>query len=96
MLTNVFFKAQSIEQAMTYLMRLVSFETFQIPTLYKSQFPAVVILLGIEWSQKNAAHGLQNFGIKWPQILRWLLYFILIALIFIYNNKEQQFIYFQF
>ncbi len=96
MLTNVFFKAQSIQQAVTYLMRLVSLETFQIPTLYKSQFPAVIILLSIEWSQKNASHGLQNFGFKWPQIVRWLFYFILIALIFVYNNKEQQFIYFQF
>ena len=96
MLTNIFFKAQTVHQAATYIMRLCSFETMHFPTLYKSQFPAVILLLGIEWSQKNNEHGLHGFAFKWPLIFRWLFYFILIALIFIYNNKEQQFIYFKF
>jgi hypothetical protein len=64
--------------------------------LYKAQMPFVVILFGIEWLQRDMHHGLQSLGLKWPTPLRWLFYFVLMALIFIYNSKEQQFIYFQF
>ena len=37
-----------------------------------------------------------GFGLKWKRPIRWMVYFILIAMIFLFNGKEQQFIYFQF
>ena len=94
--TNVLFKATSLSQGFGYIQRMWSTETLHFPMLYKAQMPFVVVLFGIEWLQRDMHHGLQSLGLKWPTPLRWLFYFVLMALIFIYNSKEQQFIYFQF
>lgn len=95
-ITNVLFKVNSLSQGFVYLNRMFSVEVLQFPSLYKAQMPVVLILFGVEWAQRNEHHGLQTLGLKWPTPLRWLFYFMLMALIFIYNSKEQQFIYFQF
>lgn len=94
--TNVLFKANSLSQGFGYLKSMLSIDCLRFPELYRAQMPVVVVLFGIEWLQRNEHHGLQTLGFKWPLMFRWLLYFIIIALIFIFNSKEQQFIYFQF
>ena len=45
---------------------------------------------------RERQYAIAHFGENWYRPLRWMLYFMIIATIFIFNGKEQQFIYFQF
>ena len=57
-----------------------------------------LILLAIEWVQRDKEHALQLSGRYFTnsRTLRWGLYLILIILIITFTGHSQSFIYFQF
>ena len=59
-------------------------------------FLFIVILLLVEWMQRNYKHGLTLNSEKITKPIRWSIYLILVFLILSYGAEKQEFIYFQF
>jgi len=93
----IFFRAASLNDAFHYVGTLFSSSLFENPDF----IPRVALLLIaffmiIEWLGRENQFALAKFGFAWPRVLRWSFYFLLVTCIFVFNGKEQQFIYFQF
>lgn len=93
----IFFRAENISHAMTYISQIFSSSIFTIPSVR----PMILIILlmlfiFIEWFGREDQYAITNLGIKWKPFYRYTMYYILIISIFWFAGKEQQFIYFQF
>ena len=93
----VFFRAENIGKALDYLDRIFSKSLFSIPFAQgnNSLFLTVLIMIAVEWFQRNKKYGLQIDSIK-NAIVRWSVYFGVLLLIFFFGGKSETFIYFQF
>jgi len=92
----VFFRSDSIAEALAYYGRLIdpSIFSFNLPRLLPLLF-WIFLLFIMEWQQRTALHGLSIQHWKKPQ--RWLTYAVLCCLIFYFGNFNQTaFIYFAF
>ena len=59
----------------------------------------IIILLVIEWLQRNKQHGFEGIDklhILHNKYLRPILYALLLLLVIVYGGKHASFIYFQF
>ena len=99
----IFFRAENIEHALSYIGEIFSPSIFSFPNLEnigKSitlQISIMIIfLLIIEWNSRFNKYGLEKMGLNWNKYLRVSFYFIISLIIFLFIGKEQQFIYFQF
>ena len=93
----IFFRAENISHAMTYISQIFSRSLFSIPTIIpKVTFILITIFLIIEWFGRENQYALEKFGLKIPKVIRCSLYYILVFAIFYFAGSEQQFIYFQF
>lgn len=97
----IFFRAENIWVAFEYLENMFSrfFVNMGQPLLYLQKpiiFP-ILLLLIVEWIQRDKQHGLQIESQKVPKVLRWSIYYGIVFLIFWFNSTQKQdFIYFQF
>ena len=86
-------------QAVEYLTAMVSNKFFDASMLYgKHYFCFGMILLFIEWLQRDKQHALQFTNIK-PfnyRLVRWGIYYLILIVITKYAGSSQTFIYFQF
>ncbi|KAA6318887.1 Peptidoglycan O-acetyltransferase [termite gut metagenome] len=94
----VIFRAESIGQAWDYLYRMFS-SLFTLPNQNRKLVLVAliysIILLTVEWFQKNKQHALQIDNVKY-RAMRWGIC-LLVALYIITNAGSQaEFIYFQF
>jgi asparagine N-glycosylation enzyme membrane subunit Stt3 len=55
----------------------------------------VIVLLLIEWVQRQKQHGLDLKSVRWAPV-RYAIYYGLIFIIYQYGAEQQDFIYFQF
>ena len=93
----IIFRSNDIGEASDYLARLFS------PSLFEVSFPHgkraliyCLVLLIVEWIQREKEHALQiNKEIKSP-VIRWGIYYILILIIVFLQGTPADFIYFQF
>ena len=101
----IFFRAESVSQAVRYIGKIFSPSLFKIPDekafLGSDTHPAVAVLLIVvfvimEWIGREHQYALARIGLKWQKQVRWAMYYILVVAIFLFMGKEQQFIYFQF
>lgn len=95
----VFFRADNMSHALSYLGGIFSPSLFSKPDISSSAIPIYFILLlfmMIEWKGREGHYALWNYAFRWPKVLRWSFYYILAALIFVYAGAKQEFIYFQF
>jgi len=105
----VFFRAETISDAIHYLGRMIHFDSFLafyrfimadwVWWNYVNFF--IIIMLIVEWTQRNKQHGLESFGLSWNRWVRRSVYIILCFIIlqhyFVLSIKSSQtFIYFQF
>ena len=98
----MFFRADSLGDAMAYLWRCVStlHQDGHVFTSYLSHeaFEAVVmivLLLVVEWVQRHRQHGLDVKLIRRGWV-RFSIYYLIVLLIYLYGADQQDFIYFQF
>lgn len=93
----IIFRAESIGQAWEYLSRICSPSLFQ-PSLQwgKKALLYVVILLIVEWLQRDKQHALQIDDAVKVSVLRWCIYYILALSILFLQGMQAEFIYFQF
>ncbi len=94
----IIFRAESIKQAWEYLAKMCSSSLFSvsIPWGKKAALLYIIILVIVEWLQRDKQHALQIDGTIRMPILRWTIYYILILTILGLQGKQTEFIYFQF
>jgi len=91
----VFFRSPNITDSFHYLGHMFSSSLFTVPSgEFKANFLLVVLLILIEWFQRNKEHPLQ-FD-KVPVYARWIIYYAFLLLIFNKGGQQASFIYFQF
>lgn len=98
----VFFRAENIRHAWSYLSEILSLSLFTLPhdpggisRTIPTIFLTVVFIL-FEWIGREDEYAIEKIGLKWNRPLRYALYYSIIITILQFGGKEQQFIYFQF
>ncbi len=93
----IFFRANSLTDAFSFIGGIFDVSLLSFPTIFpKHIILLVVFFIIIEWIGREQNYTLQVLGLKWPKLVRYGFYYLIIALIFIFMGKEQEFIYFQF
>ncbi len=101
MFSWVFFRASTIGDAGNYIVKIFSPSLFTIPrftgdsNLFKL-FLIITAFMVIEWIGRKQEYPISTLGQRWPRILRWSLYYIIILFIIFFTQPQQPFIYFQF
>jgi alginate O-acetyltransferase complex protein AlgI len=95
-LSWIFFRADSISQAFSYIRHVFSLSFLSAPkgAGWSTVVPFLLVLLLVEWLQRDKQHGLE--GLRMHFVFRWSFYYGLIAFILYSAGSQQQFIYFQF
>jgi D-alanyl-lipoteichoic acid acyltransferase DltB (MBOAT superfamily) len=91
----IIFRADSIHQAFDYMSSMCSPSLFTLPTQGQPALICAAVLITVEWFGRRNRYAIEKIPVKKP-ILRWSIYFIILALIFISSEKQNAFIYFQF
>ncbi|UKB83369.1 MBOAT family protein [Chryseobacterium sp. MEBOG06] len=93
----IFFRAENITHAFSYISGIFSKSLFSIPTI-RPLFIVILIIIFmvIEWLGREEQYAIAKLGMKWKSPLRYALYYAVIIAIFWFAGKDQQFIYFQF
>lgn len=96
MVAWVFFRSDSINQALSYLSEMFSSSLLTKPEVH----PVLISLITMnfilaEWIQRGSEHALQLSKIR-NLVLRWLIYYGVVLLILFYSGGHQEFIYSQF
>jgi len=97
----VFFRAENLAHAFSYLSTIFSNSLFTIPLFREMRHALATILLilifiFIEWIGRNEQFAIAKLGFTWKKPLRYAMYYSMILAIFLFMGKQQQFIYFQF
>lgn len=97
----IFFRAENIGHAITYIAEIFSPSLFSLPRfsgIYDAITTMVLVVLFvlIEWQGREGDFAISNLGLKWNRSLRYAMYYAIIIAIFWFGVEEQQFIYFQF
>ena len=93
----VFFRAENVSHAFSYLDGIFSLSLFTLPDILpKATLVLLILFIMAEWLNRGKQHVLQLDDIKLPVIVRWGIYYSLIFLITLYGGNEVEFIYFQF
>ena len=98
----IFFRAENIGHAWSYLSTIFSKSLFSIPEFKISRIYTLQVLLVIflfiiiEWIGRNEQYAIAKLGFEWNPYLRRSFYFLIMLLITVFLGTEQQFIYFQF
>lgn len=93
----IFFRANDIGHAFSYISEIFSLSTFNYPEVFPlSTILLIIIFIIMEWLGREHQYAIQNLGIKWKRPIRYAMYYAIVLSIFWFSGKEQQFIYFQF
>lgn len=98
----IIFRAETITQAWEFMKGLIdtntiraSYRFFKTTTVWPTNLYIIIMLL-VEWFQRDKQHGLEISGCNKLRVLHVALYYVIIAAIILYAGSEQTFIYFQF
>ncbi len=88
----VFFRAKDIEHAISYLAGIFSKSLIAFPeVLPKTLGLLLIFFICIEWFGRESEHALEKLGLRWPRLIRYSFYYILIMLIASLGATQQQF-----
>lgn len=93
-LTWIFFRADSMQHALSYLSGIFSIETFQYNGFYFKFLPMLTVFILWEWFNRNSEYGWKL--LPQSKVVRWFVYLFLICLILFFRQDDNAFIYFQF
>ena len=97
----IFFRAENLSHAWTYLSTIFSKSLFTVPDFY-GKFDAVItlflisIFLFIEWLGRKNQFAIERLDLASKKLYRHTMYYSIIILIIWFMGKSEQFIYFQF
>jgi len=93
----VFFRSESLGQAVSYLGHMFSPSLFSMPQVAPRLLAVVIVaFLFVEWCQRDKEHALEFGRVRVPRYLRWGAYYMLTLSILLCAGRGQTFIYFQF
>ncbi len=97
----IFFRADSIEHAISYISEIFSPSLFTLPQLQPMnralvRISLVCMFVFIEWIGRFGQYALSNIDSIRYRSLRWGFYLFLIIVTIIFQGTQQDFIYFQF
>lgn len=94
----IFFRSANMGLAVHYLKGIFTDSLFTIPDLFTLSTKCLLfigLMVSVEWVQRFNSHGLVLDKVK-SRIVRWLIYIVLVAGLFLFGGGEETFIYFQF
>lgn len=97
----IFFRAENLHHATSIISKIFSPSLFTVPQFTGFNQGLVVLFITgvffiIEWIGREGHYAIQHIGLKWKRPYRYAMYYIFIITIFLFSQKEQTFIYFQF
>lgn len=92
----IIFRADNINTAWGYIVRMFTVWNLSIPEYGKSAFIWILIMFIVEWRQRDKPHALSmETSIKSPAA-RIAIYYAIIITIILFQGETEQFIYFRF
>ncbi|WP_353778454.1 MBOAT family O-acyltransferase [Winogradskyella sp. 3972H.M.0a.05] len=98
----IFFRAESITIALDYIKNMLNASLFSMPYVFRvGKLEAVLVLLfvlimlSIEWIGRRKKYAL-SFSPNTNLWARWTVYYVIVVMIFLFGEKQQDFVYFQF
>lgn len=99
----IFFRAESVSNALLYLKKIASPSLFTMPSLsIIPDKPSIIIVVFLlifilaEWMSRMSNHPLESIDLFFPKPIRWTVYVILFLTTILFSGEAQDFIYFQF
>lgn len=93
----IFFRAENIGHASSFISEIFSNSLFTIPVIRPTNLILLIMLfVFIEWLGREGQYAISRINVFERRIYRWGIYFFICLLIFIFQGKQQEFIYFQF
>ena len=93
----IFFRAETIGQALDYIGRLINQSLFTIPEIRPTYMLVLLLLfITIEWFGRRNLYAIETMWLKYSKFVRLSIYYGLILVLFLFAGKEVEFIYFQF
>jgi alginate O-acetyltransferase complex protein AlgI len=95
----IFFRANNIHHAFSFISGIFSKALFQKPHISKEafgMFALIGLFMIVEWFGREQQFAIAHIDRVFSKSIRWSVYFGLIVSIFYLSGKEQAFIYFQF
>ncbi|MGH2665083.1 MBOAT family O-acyltransferase [Flavobacterium sp.] len=94
----IFFRADNVKHAFSYIGGICTSSLFEKPVKFPSLWLCLFLLffIIIEWNGRQSDFAIQRVGFNWNRKFRMSFYMLLVLIIFLFSEKEQQFIYFQF
>ncbi|WP_435579659.1 MBOAT family O-acyltransferase [Gilvibacter sp.] len=93
----VFFRSDSIGDAISYLKGIFSYSLFSFPE-FNAWYLLILLLLFIvvEWVGRHGLYAIERIERPFSRPVRWCFYYVVIISLYVFGIKDQQFIYFQF
>jgi len=100
-ITWIFFRADSLDTAFTFISGIFSYSLFSFPYAIGGEkslriIGLILIMILFEWVNRNGKHALDWQELNIPLLGRWSVYFFLLFLVVAFSGIQQDFIYFQF
>ncbi|MCF8230377.1 MAG: MBOAT family protein [Bacteroidales bacterium] len=97
----IFFRAENIEHAVSYISGIYSSTFFSIPEIFsweslKKLYILMIIFIVIEWLGRNKNYGFQFVESKPKYIVYPAVYLLVMSIVLFMSLEVQEFIYFQF
>jgi len=93
----IFFRVENLTHATQFISQIFSKTFFSIPSIRPTNLLVLLIIfMVIEWLGREGKYAISNLFENKGRVLRWTFYLFLSIIIFLYQGKQQQFIYFQF
>ena len=99
----VFFRAENLGHAISYLSGIFSASLFEAPSFpgMRDSLTTIILVIGfitIEWFGREGKYAFSKIDIQFNRFIRWSLYIGLVLIIYFFGNFSEsiEFIYFQF
>ncbi|MDD3740696.1 MAG: MBOAT family protein [Bacteroidales bacterium] len=97
----IFFRAESLSHAMQYISTIFSDTAFVYteidnPVKVMTTLGLILLFICIEWIGRRGLYAIENFKIYRYRFLKWIFFYLIVILIFVFGGMQQNFIYFQF
>jgi len=93
----IFFRAESLSHAISYIAGMLSPTLFHMPELVgmRSIILLTLVFILFEWIGRENRFALAHVT-HWKKPVRYLIYYTILLLMFLFTGEQQEFIYFQF
>ncbi|MEM7187611.1 MAG: MBOAT family O-acyltransferase, partial [Bacteroidota bacterium] len=97
----VFFRAETVTEAFVYFEGMFSNSLFSVPELIQQSklkllFVFLIGFIVMEWIGRHREYAIEITTRPWPVPLKYVFYYVLAMIIFLFHGSQQDFIYFQF